>query len=312
MSTEADVPETSTEKIEQRPDVAELEAGESFVAAEALPEISVAQAELPQVVEALLLASQAPLSMAQLKIVTGMSADALSGALEQLSERYQDRVSGIVLVEAAGGWVFRTSERQKLFVRRLLGVKPQRLTRAALETLALVAYRQPVTRPEIEDVRGVDCGAVLKALLERRLLKIIGKKEEPGRPLLYGTSKEFLEVFGLKSLTSLPTLREFQELSEENRTIVENETAEAPPSGIEGLAELADGRFATKLEKNASEDEEALADLEAAMEEAEARARKLSEQMTSPENTIADVARDTDSAGQAISNEEPEAPAEQS
>jgi segregation and condensation protein B len=217
-----------------------------------------------------------------------------------------------VLVEAAGGWVFRTSERQKLFVRRLLGVKPQRLTRAALETLALVAYRQPVTRPEIEDVRGVDCGAVLKALLERRLLKIIGKKEEPGRPLLYGTSKEFLEVFGLKSLTSLPTLREFQELSEENRTIVENETAEAPPSGIEGLAELADGRFATKLEKNASEDEEALADLEAAMEEAEARARKLSEQMTSPENTIADVARDTDSAGQAISNEEPEAPAEQS
>ena len=103
--------------------------------------------------------------------------------------------------------MLRAGERQKLFVRRLLGVKPQRLTRAALETLALVAYRQPVTRPEIEDVRGVDCGAVLKALLERRMLKIIGKKEEPGRPLLYGTTKEFLEVFGLKSLTSPRTLR---------------------------------------------------------------------------------------------------------
>jgi segregation and condensation protein B len=312
MSTEADLPETTTETIEPPTEVAEVEEADSLAAVEALPEISVAQAELPQLVEALLLASQAPLSMGQLKSVTGMSADALSGALEALSERYCEGVSGIVLVEAGGGWAFRTGERQKLFVRRLLGVKPQRLTRAALETLALVAYRQPVTRPEVEDVRGVDCGAVLKALLERRLLKIIGKKEEPGRPLLYGTSKEFLEVFGLKSLTSLPTLREFQELSEENRTIVENETAEAPLAGIEGLAELADGRFAAQLEKNASQDEEALADLEAAMEEAEARARKLSEHMTSPQNAVPRPAGDTEAAGRAVSNEEPEAPAEQS
>jgi len=235
--------------------------------------------ELPQVIEALLLASQAPLSMAQLKGVTGMSADAVSGALEQLSERYREGASGVVLAEIAGGWLFRTGEAQKVFVRRLLGVKPQRLTRAALETLALVAYRQPITRPEIEDVRGVDCGAVLKALLERRLLKILGKKEEPGRPLLYGTSKEFLEVFSLKSLTALPTLREFHELTEESRSIVENETGETVPAQIEGLAELADGGFAVKLEQNAAEDAEALADLEAAMEEAAARAKKLSEQM---------------------------------
>ena len=110
----------------------------------------------------------------------------------------------------------------------MLQVKPMRLTRAALETLAIVAYRQPVTRPEMEDLRGVDCGAVTKALLERKLIRILGKKDEPGRPLLYGTTKEFLELFNLRDLTQLPTLREFQELSEESRKIVEDE-APAPP-----------------------------------------------------------------------------------
>ncbi len=316
MNTEADVTEVDGEQSsaestqvshdEVSPDESSPEESSQADAPSAL-----AQAELPQVLEALLLASQSSLSMAQLKSVTGMSADALSGALEQLSARYQDGVSGIVLTEAAGGWALRTGERQKLFVRRLLGVKPQRLTRAALETLALVAYRQPVTRPEIEDVRGVDCGAVLKALLERRMLKIIGKKEEPGRPLLYATSKEFLEVFGLKSLTSLPTLREFQELSEESRTIVENEAAEPGQEGIEGLAEMASGALAAKLEEHAAEDDEALADLEAAMEEAEARARKLSEQMASSESTIPPVAGEETPERHVPSNEEPEASAEQ-
>src|SRR5215813_12808600 len=90
-------------------------------------------------------------------------------------------------------------------LRRFLKAKPQRLTRAALETLAIIAYRQPVTRAEVEDIRGVDSAAVIKALLERRLVRILGKKEEIGRPILYGTSREFLEFFGLKDLASLPT-----------------------------------------------------------------------------------------------------------
>jgi segregation and condensation protein B len=319
MSTEADV--STIEEVEaalsealsaasgdSADSAAPVEALEAMAetedAAEASPAVTLAQAELPQALEALLLASATPLSMAQLKSVTEMSADALSGALEHLSERYREGVSGIILVEAAGAWMLRTGERQKQFVRRLLGVKPQRLTRAALETLALVAYRQPVTRPEVEDVRGVDCGAVLKALLERRLLKILGKKEEPGRPLLYGTTREFLEVFGLKSLTSLPTLREFQELSEESRTIVENETGDAEQPGIEGIAQLADATFAARLERNAVEDSEALADLEAAMEEAEARSRKLSEQMATSESTM--PASPESRADSRASNEEPE------
>jgi segregation and condensation protein B len=109
------------------------------------------------------------------------------------------------------------------FVRELSAEKPVRLTRAQVETLAIVAYRQPVTRPEIDDIRGVDSGATLKLLLERDLVRILGKKDEPGRPMLYGTTGQFLEFFGLKSLKDLPTLKEFTELTDESRRIAESE-----------------------------------------------------------------------------------------
>jgi segregation and condensation protein B len=153
-------------------------------------------------------------------------------------------------------------------------VKPQRLTRAALETLAIIAYRQPVTRPEIEEIRGVDCGAVVKALLERKLIKILGKKEEPGRPMLYGTTREFLEFFALKDLASLPTLREFHELSEEHRDIVEKEAPPPEEPKLEGLvAELADPNLRAALEARQAESDAALEELERAIESADARSR---------------------------------------
>jgi segregation and condensation protein B len=101
------------------------------------------------------------------------------------------------------------------------------MTRAQLETLAIVSYRQPLTRPEIDDIRGVDSGPVLKTLLDRDLIKILGKKDEPGRPLLYGTTQTFLEFFGLKSLKDLPSLREFTELSDDSRRVFAREMAEA-------------------------------------------------------------------------------------
>jgi segregation and condensation protein B len=152
-------------------------------------------------------------------------------------------------------------------------VKPQRLTRAALETLAIIAYRQPVTRPEIEEIRGVDCGAVVKALLERRLVKILGKKEEPGRPILYGTTREFLEFFSLKDLASLPTLREFHELSEEHRDIVEKQP-ETAPEPIAGLVDqLRDENLRGELEAKRAESDAALEELERAIDEADARTR---------------------------------------
>src|SRR4030095_8076268 len=103
------------------------------------------------------------------------------------------------------------------WVSKLMAGRPARLSRAMLETLAIVAYRQPITRPEIDDIRGVDCGPVLGTLLERGLIRIIGKKEGRGRPMLYGTTSESLRIFSLKDLTELPTLRQFHELSAEHQ-----------------------------------------------------------------------------------------------
>jgi segregation and condensation protein B len=228
------------------------------------------------VLETLLFLAERPLAPEELRQATGLDVERIEKALDQLSGQYREGLSGIVLHEVAGGWQLRTSPVNADFARHFLKVKPQRLTRAALETLAITAYRQPVTRPEIEEIRGVDCGAVLKALLERRLVKILGKKEEPGRPILYGTSREFLEFFALKDLASLPTLREFHELSEEHRDIVEQETAEPEPApaGIEGIvADLSDDGLRAELEAKRAEGEAALDELERAMDEADAKAR---------------------------------------
>jgi len=224
------------------------------------------------VVESLLFVTDKPVTLDQLHEATGIDRARLEEALGQLGGIHRDGVSGIVLTEVAGGWQFRTDPDSGEFVRRFLRVKPHRLTRAALETLAIIAYRQPVTRPEIEDVRGVDSGAVVKALLERRLIKILGKKDEVGRPILYGTTREFLEFFALKDLSALPTLREFHELSEEHRTLVDKE---APAlAGTEGLVEeLADPAFEQGLEEASPGAEEAMDALEAAMEEAESRSK---------------------------------------
>ena len=226
------------------------------------------------VVETLLFLAERPITVEELRQATGLEGDRIARALDQLSGQFREGLSGVVLHEVAGGWQLRTSPLNSSFARRFLRVKPQRLTRAALETLAIVAYRQPVTRPEIEDVRGVDSGAVLKALLERRLVKILGKKEEPGRPILYGTTREFLEFFALKDLASLPTLREFHELSEEHREIVEKEAPEPEPAGVAGLvAELADPALRAALEARRAEGDAALEELERAMADAESKGR---------------------------------------
>ena len=235
-------------------------------------------------VEALLFASDKPLDLAALREATQFDEQPLRDALASLQQKHAAGSSGTVLVEVAGRWQLRTDPALSPYVRRMLQVKPMRLTRAALETLAIVAYRQPVTRPEIEDLRGVDSGAVTKALLERKLIRILGKKDEPGRPLLYGTTKEFLELFSLRDLTQLPTLREFQELSEESRKIVEEE-APAPP--VAGLTELAqDPQAAEKLAQHSAESDAALSQLEDAMSRAEERS-KAAAQVLAPPNTAA-------------------------
>jgi segregation and condensation protein B len=231
------------------------------------------EARARTVVETLLFLAERPLTVDELRAATGLEPARIERALDQLSGHHRDGISGIVLHEVAGGWQLRTSPDNADFARRFLRVKPQRLTRAALETLAIVAYRQPVTRPEVEEIRGVDCGAVLKALLERRLVKILGKKEEPGRPILYGTTREFLEFFSLKDLASLPTLREFHELSEEHRDIVEK-APEPEPEPISGIVDqLRDERLRAELEAKRAEGDQALAELEQAMAQADEKAR---------------------------------------
>ncbi len=226
------------------------------------------------VIESVLFVAERPLSVDELYQATGIERELISEALNQLSGIHRDGISGIVLYEVAGGWQFRTDPHSGEYVRRYLRVKPQRLTRAAVETLAIIAYRQPVTRPEIEDIRGVDCGAVLKALMDRKLVKILGKREEVGRPILYGTSKEFLEFFALKDLSALPTLREFHELTQEHRDIVEKETRTAPPAA--GTVDtLADPGFTKRMEKSAAASEAALEELEEAITAAD-RTHKVS------------------------------------
>lgn len=170
--------------------------------------------------EALVFASDKPVSSGELAKMTSAPLRNVKALMNELKDHYGRR--GIVLQEVAGGWAFRTSVEYAPFVRELTGERPVKLTRAQVETLAITAYRQPITRPEIDEIRGVDSGATLKVLLERELLRILGKKDEPGRPLLYGTTAHFLEFFGLKSLRDLPTLREFTELSEDSQRTLES------------------------------------------------------------------------------------------
>jgi segregation and condensation protein B len=237
------------------------------------------EAQVRNVIESVLFVAPEPQSLDQLFDATGIDRERLQKGLEALQGERREGLAGIVLHEVAGGWQLRTAPESGDFVKRFLKVKPQRLTRAALETLAICAYRQPVTRPEIEDIRGVDSGAVLKALLDRRLIKIVGKKEEVGRPILYGTTREFLEFFALKDLASLPTLREFQELTEESREIVERE-APKPVAGI--VEELAESGFEEKMAEADKASEAALAELESAIDQADETSKTAAKILNPP------------------------------
>jgi segregation and condensation protein B len=190
---------------------------------------ALSESQLESIIESLLFASDKALSLSDLKRLIGeRDGKKLSAAVEGLIERRKG--SGIEVIALSSGWHLRTSAENAIWVSKLLVGRPVRLSRAMLETLAIVAYRQPVTRPEVDDIRGVDCGAVLKTLLDRGLIRIIGKKEEVGRPMLYGTTPEFLRVFNLRDLSELPTLREFSDLSAEDQSRVEAEHGSEPPT----------------------------------------------------------------------------------
>jgi segregation and condensation protein B len=171
--------------------------------------------ETKAILEALLFASDVPLALdkiVELLKDQGLVKTELMAILANLREEYEKRQGGFCLQEVAGGYQFRTRPDLSFWVKRLKGAKTTMLTPAALETLAVIAYRQPVVKAEIDVVRGVDVGGVLKGLLERKLVRIVGRKDVPGKPILYGTTKIFLEVFNLNDISELPTLREMIEL----------------------------------------------------------------------------------------------------
>lgn len=172
-------------------------------------------AEIKALVEAFLFVSGVPLSIDKLVELTETDKGTIKAVIGDLKAQYNVSGHGVHLHEVAGGLQFRTDPDLAVHLRRLQKERPAKVSVAALETLAIVAYRQPVTRAEVEYLRGVDSGGVMKTLLDRNLLRILGKKDVPGRPLLYGTSRYFLEMFGLKDLNDLPTLKEFAALDPE-------------------------------------------------------------------------------------------------
>lgn len=170
---------------------------------------------LASIIESIIFAADSPLSLDRIcEMLHEFERDDIKTALLELGSFHDGRSGGFQLVQVAGGWQFRTNPIYQEYVTRHVKTKSIKFSQSALETLAIVAYRQPVTRTEVEYLRGVDCGGVLKTLLEKKLVRILGKKDIPGRPLIYGTSKEFLEIFGLKDLKGLPTLKEIQALDE--------------------------------------------------------------------------------------------------
>lgn len=192
-------------------------------------------------------------------------------ALNELAQEYlENPVRGIVLGEVAGGWQFRTKPENAVILRQYYQPKPTKISKPSLETLAIVAYQQPVTRVEIDAIRGVDSGGVLKTLLEKNLVRIVGKKDEPGKPMLYGTTHEFLELFQLKSLQELPTLKEFRELEEEfqRKTAGEGVVVENTAEEIQEEESLLEGDGVQQMIAVLDEEEEeAFSDLEATLKD---------------------------------------------
>jgi segregation and condensation protein B len=169
---------------------------------------------IKSIIESLIFISEEPMSLDRLcGILHEYERDVIRTCVLQLQSEYADTGRGIFLAEVAKGYQFRTREDNGDYVRRLVKTKTSRFSQSALESLAIIAYRQPITRAEIEYLRGVDSGGVIKTLLEKKLIKILGKKDIPGRPLIYGTTRYFLEMFSLKDLKSLPTLREIEDLA---------------------------------------------------------------------------------------------------
>jgi segregation and condensation protein B len=185
--------------------------------------------EIKSVIESLLFVAEAPLTVQRLgEVLEGVAKEDIRSTLDELHAELEANRRGVRLVEVAGGYQLRTAKANADWVKKFLGGRPARMGRATLETLAIIAYRQPITRAEIEAIRGVDVDGVINTLLDRSLIRAVARKDVPGRPFLYGTTPEFLQLFNLKDLTHLPTLKEMTEM-----TLPEIPGEELPVEGVE-------------------------------------------------------------------------------
>lgn len=184
------------------------------------------------VVEALLFASDTPLPLNKLKAVLDrLPADKIKSIIQELNRKYEENNQSFVIREIAGGYQMYTQPEYAPWINQLYSLRrAQRLSQAGLETLAIIAYRQPVVKSTIDQIRGVDCGGVLHTLLERKFITISGREESVGRPLIYGTTKEFLVYFGFKDLKDLPKIEELESLLQAKKS---KESSTFSPQEIE-------------------------------------------------------------------------------
>jgi segregation and condensation protein B len=171
--------------------------------------------ETKAIIEAIIFASEAPISVDKIReVLPDIEKMEITRLLQELIAEHEIRWGGFLLQEVAGGFQFRTRSDLSSWMTKLMRGKPAMMSHAAMETLAVIAYKQPVVKSEVDRIRGVDVGSSLKSLLEKKLVRIMGRKDVPGKPIMYGTTKKFLEVFNLKDLSELPTLKELKDLQE--------------------------------------------------------------------------------------------------
>lgn len=206
----------------------ELEEGKEETE-QALPSVNengdLDQKELQSCIETLLFLSDKPLALKKMKELLGPTfpVQAFKKAVQALQEEYQQTQHGIEIVSVSGGFQFRTKPGRAALARKLVKAQPHRLSRGAMETLAIIAYKQPSLKEDIDKVRGVDCSHFIRNLLEKQLIQISGRSDLPGRPMVYSTTPEFLEIFGLENLSALPPLQELEKMVPESESENEEE-----------------------------------------------------------------------------------------
>ncbi|MBW2713791.1 MAG: SMC-Scp complex subunit ScpB [Deltaproteobacteria bacterium] len=237
--------EVETANVEADADTEELSAKEDAdedVVRVSSEEDSLSEEELTerrQILESLILTAEEPISAQKLsKILPDGSVALVNRLVGELNASYCERSAAFEIARVAGGYQLRTLSAMAPYLAKLKEARPLRLSRAALETLAIVAYRQPVTRAEIEQIRGVDAGAVLRTMMDRKLVRIAGHRDVPGRPIIYATTKRFLEIFSIHNLKDLPSLRDLKEIAGEQEELsLEPQTLDEVLASAEAQAE---------------------------------------------------------------------------